>query len=455
MKNIKKRIIAIASAAAISASCASAYAANGDKTITLTIGDPNMTVDGVEKSIDNEGTVPIIENDRTMLPLRAVLEELGATVEWDGETRTVTIKKENGEQMSDPNLAKRVTPEEEGHIFELSDEVTREHVYYKNRYGIELAGDLYAPKNINKEEKQMAVVIGPPFGGVKEQGPGVYANELAKRGFVALTFDPSFNGASGGEYRHVASTDIFAEDFSAGVDFLGSLDYVDRERIGAVGICASGGFVLGAAAVDARIKAVVTSAMYDIPGFGNSMDNESWQASIASLAEQRWADVDNGYPAYTPMYEADKVYDEVPEGWTGNNYEFFQFYGMKRGHHARSTGGATGTSNFSFNNFPVTYHIDKISPRPILFITGDIAHSRAFSEAAYAAANEPKELYVVDGAMHIDLYDDTAKIPFDKIESFLKDALVTDSFPGNGLSGKLCSKKYMDRSMLLRYNIHI
>ena len=423
MKSITKKITAVISAAAVITAAIGVIATGNDKTISLTIGNPKMTVDGVEQNIDENGTAPIIENDRTMLPLRAIAEELGAKVAWDEATKTVTIKKEGNNDMENPNLAKRVTPEEENYIFELDSDVSREHVYYKNRYGIEIAGDLYTPKNIDTNKKYMAVVIGPPFGGVKEQGPGVYANELAKRGFVALAFDPSFNGASGGEYRHVASSDIFAEDFSAGVDYLGTLDYVDREKIGAVGICASGGFVLGAAAIDARIKAVVTSAMYDIPGFGNSMDNEAWQASIASLAEQRWADVDAGKPGYTPMYEFDKVYDEVPEDRTGNNYEFFQFYGMKRGHHPRSTGGATDTSNFSLSNFPVTYHIDKISPRPILFITGDIAHSKAFSETAYAAANEPKELYVVEGAMHIDLYDDVTKIPFDKIESFLTEAL--------------------------------
>jgi len=422
MKSIAKRIITGAAALSIAAGAIGAFAAGNGKTISLTIGDPKMTVDGEKKDIDSNGTVPIIENDRTMLPLRAVAEELGATVGWDEKTRTVTITKED-EDVSNPNLAKRVSPDEENYIFDLDDGVKREHVYYKNRYGIEIAADLYTPKSMKAGDRLMAVVIGPPFGGVKEQGPGIYANELAKRGFAALAFDPSYNGASGGETRHIASSDIFAEDFSAGVDFLGTLDYVDREKIAGIGICASGGFVLGAAAIDARIKAVVTSAMYDIPGFGNSMDNDAWQQTIASLAEQRWADVDNGKAGYTPMYESDKVYDEVPEGWEGNNAEFFSFYGMARGHHPRSTGGATNTSDFSLSNFPVTYHIDKISPRPILFITGDIAHSRAFSETAYAAANEPKELVVVDGAMHIDLYDDVTKIPFDKIESFLTDAL--------------------------------
>ena len=179
----------------------------------------------------------------------------------------------------------------------------------------------------------------------------------------------------------MASSDIFAEDFSAGVDYLGSLKYVDRNNIGGIGICASGGFILGAAAIDKRIKAVVTSAMYDIPGFGNEADNITWQNTISTIAEQRWKDVDNGFPSYTPSYKSDREYKlvhiPIADGNTDPNYEEWNtFYATERGHHPRSTGGSTDTSQFSLANFPVTYHIDKISPRPILFITGDIAHSK-------------------------------------------------------------------------------
>ena len=274
-----------------------------------------------------------------------------------------------------------------------------------------------------------AIVVGPPFGGVKEQGPGVYCNQLAQRNFVCLGFDPSFNGESGGEYRHVASSDIFAEDFSAGVDYLGSLKYVDRNNIGGIGICASGGFILGATAIDKRIKAVVTSAMYDIPSFGNEADDSTWQSTITNIAEQRLKDVDNGYPSYLPSYSADREYNighiPPPNGNTDPNYnEWNTFYSTKRGHHPRSTGGSTDTSQFSLANFPVTYHIDKISPRPILFITGATAHSKQFSENAYSKAKEPKELYIVEGdCMHIDLYDDISKIPFDKIQTFFDENL--------------------------------
>ena len=166
------------------------------------------------------------------------------------------------------------------YIFDLSDDVERTAVFYPNRFGITFAGDLYTPKNLDLTHSYPALVIGAPYGGVKEQGPGVYANELARRGFVVLTFDPSYNGESGGEPRHISSPEIFSEDFSAGVDFLGSLPYVDRERIGALGICGSGGFALSAAAMDSRIKAVATASMYDISSFGNDATGEERQKQL-------------------------------------------------------------------------------------------------------------------------------------------------------------------------------
>ena len=307
------------------------------------------------------------------------------------------------------------------YIFELSEKVSRRHVRYQNRYGITLAGDLYTAKDLDEGQTHPALV-GPPYGGVKEQGPGVYANELAQRGFVVLAFDPCFMGESGGEPRHVSSPDIFAENFSAGADFLGTLPYVDRERIGTIGICGSGGFALSAAQTDARIKAVATSAMYDISGFATMMDHDQWNAAMEKLAAQRWADVDNGEPLYIPSFPEEPA-DKVPEGLTGPEAEFYEFYGLKRGHHPRALGGFTVTSDMAMSNFQSLNHIAMISPRPILFINGDISHSRMFSETAYAAAAEPKELYLVEGARHIDLYDDVEKIPFDKLEQFFKDSL--------------------------------
>jgi hypothetical protein len=311
---------------------------------------------------------------------------------------------------------------EEYYIFELNDTVERTAVRYKNRYGIELSADLYKSKELDKTQTYPAIVIGPPYGGVKEQGPGVYANQLAQRGFVVLAFDPSYNGESGGEPRHISSPEIFSEDFSAGVDYLGSLDYVNREQIGVIGICGSGGFALSAAAMYTRIKAVATAAMYDISAMGNTMDTESRNTIIKSMSEQRWQDFENGQPAYKRNYPLENPLDKLPEDISGLDVEWWTFYGLKRGWHPNAGGSFTDTSMLPFANYSLLNHIDSISPRPIMFITGDIAHSKAFSETAYEAAAEPKELYVVPGAMHIDLYDDTSKIPFDKLETFFKDA---------------------------------
>ena len=315
----------------------------------------------------------------------------------------------------------------ERYIFDLSDKVKRMHVKYENRYGIKLAADLYTPKDLDKSKKYPAIVIGPPYGGVKEQGPGVYANQLAQRDFICLAFDPSFNGESGGKKRKVSSSDIFVEDFSAGVDYLGTLEYVDRNKIGGIGICGSGSFLLGAAAIDLRFKAIVTSAMYDISDYLIS-SIENWNNTRKILAEKRWADVDNGYQEFNPAYASDRVYvdDTLPTNPVGDNFtEFKKFYTTLRGHHPRATGSFTTTSDFSILNFKATANIDKISPRPILFITGTKAHSKNFSYTAMAGSkNNKAEVYNITDAEHIDLYDNITLIPFEKITQFFNDNLV-------------------------------
>ena len=313
--------------------------------------------------------------------------------------------------------------EQEYYIAVLPEGVERTHVKYSNRFGIELAGDLYTSKALDKTSRHAAVVVGAPYGGVKEQGPCVWAGELARRGFVVLTFDPSFNGQSGGTPRHTSSPEIFTEDFSAGVDFLGTLPYVDRQKIAAAGICGSGGFAISAAQCDLRIKAVITASMYDISrvqarGWEDSMTAEERHSTLEALAQRRWKDVDEGAPEYIPTFP-EQPYAEVPAEITGVNREWFTFYATKRGHHPRARGNFTTTSSMGFMNYPLASHIAEISPRPILFIVGEDAHSKWFSEYAYREAAEPKELYSVPGAIHIDLYDDTTKIPFDKIEDFL------------------------------------
>jgi fermentation-respiration switch protein FrsA (DUF1100 family) len=311
--------------------------------------------------------------------------------------------------------------------FPKSDKIIHKKVSYPNRYGITVAADLYLPKNIDKSKKYTAIIVGTPYGGVKEQGAGIYAQTMAERGFVAIAFDESFNGESSGVPRHVSSPDIFVEDFSAGVDFLGTRQFVDRNKIGVIGICGSGAFAITAAQVDHRIKAVATASMYDMSrvirnGWQDNMSDEQRNKALDQLGEQRWEDVENGSP-WLPTGFPSEPADSIPEGLDPITGEFFEYYAMERGHHPRSHGPFTKTSEMAFMNFPLMNYIKSISPRPILFIMGENAHSRYFTEDAYNMAAEPKELYIVPGARHIDLYDRTDMIPFDKLESFFKENL--------------------------------
>ena len=309
-----------------------------------------------------------------------------------------------------------------GHIAALNDSVTRKKVVYKNRYGLEIMGELYYAKDMDLTQKHPALIVGAPYGGVKEQGPCVYGNELAQRGFVVLTFDQSFMGESGFP-RNVSSPDIFTENFSAAVDFLGLQTFVDREKIGAIGICGSGGFALSAAQMDTRIKAVATASMYDMSvAVRGGQDRAALQTVKTQLAAQRWKDAENGYPEYLPGFP-ERPIEEVPANIPEPDAEWMRFYAVKRGHHPNARGGFTTTSALAMMNFPLLAHIDEISPRPILFVVGDQAHSRFFSENAYAAALEPKELYEVADAEHIDLYDRTDRIPFDKLAEFFRSNL--------------------------------
>lgn len=309
------------------------------------------------------------------------------------------------------------------YIAVLREEVSRSFVSYKNRYGFKIAGDLYIPKNMEQGKKYAALIVGAPYGGVKEQGPCIYGSELAARGFVVLTFDQSFMGESSGEPRHVSSPDIFVENFSAAVDFLGLQSFVDREKIGAIGICGSGGFALSAAQSDTRIKAIAACSMYDMSKAARlNMGAEAIQANKERISRQRWLDAEKGEPEYIPYFPAEPI-EEVPAELTEPTTEWFRFYALKRGHHVNARGGFTTTSDLAFTNFRLLDFIDEISPRPILFVVGDRAHSRFFSEEAYAQAKEPKELYEVKDAEHIDLYDRVDRIPFDKLQQFFKDNL--------------------------------
>lgn len=305
--------------------------------------------------------------------------------------------------------------------FARSGKVDHRKVSFKNRYGITLAGDLYQPKNASG--RLAALAISGPFGAVKEQSSGLYAQTLAERGFVTLAFDPSYTGESGGEPRNVASPDISVEDFSAAVDCLGLLPNVDRERIGIVGICGWGGMALSAAAVDKRIKAVAASTMYDMTrvmsrGYDDGMTPQQRAQTLEQLSRQRWKDAEAGKPAYQPPYNA------LKGGEAQFLVEYHDYYMTPRGYHPRAvnSGNAwTMTTPLPFMNLPILTHIQEIAPRPILLVHGENAHSRYFSETAYAAAAEPKELVIVPGANHVDLYD--RKVPFDRLAAFFQKTL--------------------------------
>ncbi|QWU13777.1 hypothetical protein SAMN04487895_1015 [Paenibacillus sophorae] len=309
--------------------------------------------------------------------------------------------------------------------FPQNNKATVEKVSYKNRLGINIVADMYLPKNFNRAKKSPAIIVGPPFTGVKEQTAGLYAQEMAARGFVTLAFDPSYTGESGGQPRNIASPDTFAEDFSAAVDFLGTRSFVDRNDIGVIGVCASGGFAVSAAQIDPRLKAIATVSMYDMgratrEGLGlavtpnDVMTKEEQIKALEEAAEQRWIDFESGQIKYGGGTAV-----ELKPSAEAAVREFSEYYGTPRGYHPRSLPYSL-TSRGALVNFYPFEHIDTISPRPILFIAGENAHSRYYSEDAYKLAGEPKELYIVPGAGHVDLYDRMEYIPFNKLESFFK-----------------------------------
>jgi len=326
----------------------------------------------------------------------------------------------SSETTNEPAKAVVVAPSEQ-YTFQLSDKVIREKVTFKNRYGIELKGDLYIPKN-SRNESLPALAISGPFGAVKEQSSGLYANQMAERGFVALAFDPSYTGESGGEPRNVASPDINTEDFSAAVDFLGIQKNIDRNKIGIIGICGFAGFALNAAAVDKRVKAVATTSMYDMcrvnaKGYFDASTPEQRTQLLEQLSEQRWKDAENGTFAPSSNNLPEKLQGDEPQFVK----EYFDYYKTPRGFHPRSlnsNGAWTATTPLSFMNMPLLTYIKEISPRPMFLIAGEDAHSRYFSEDAYKAASEPKELMIIPDAVHVDLYDKVELIPFDKLETF-------------------------------------
>lgn len=310
-------------------------------------------------------------------------------------------------------------------VFPQNDQVTHSKITFHNRYGITLAADLYIPKNA--KGKLPAIAVSGPYGAVKEQVSGRYAQELAARGFLTIAFDPSFTGESGGEPRFISSPDINTEDFSAAVDYLSNRDDVNPEQIGILGICGWGGFAVNAAAMDTRIKATVASTMYDMTrvtanGYNDAADNEEARFAMRkAMNEQRTVDYRNntyalagGVPATLP--------DDAPQFFKDYN----AFYKTERGYHPRSlgsNGGWTVTNSLALLNAPILQYADEIRSA-VLLVHGEKAHSRYFSETVFqqlkSKFGDNKELVIVPDAVHTDLYDNMDKIPFDKIEDFFR-----------------------------------
>ena len=315
-------------------------------------------------------------------------------------------------------------------IFKKSDKVDIKKVSFKNRFGITLVGDLYTPKTYKKGEKLAAIAVSGPFGAVKEQSSGLYAQTMAERGFITLAFDPSFTGESGGQPRYVASPDINTEDFQAAVDFLSVQENIDPNKIGIIGICGWGGHALNTASIDTRIKATVTSTMYNMSrvnhnGYFDKMTEDELYALKQELNAQRIKDFKNG------TYElAGGVVDPLPEDAPQFVKDYYDHYKTPRGYHKRSLNSNNGwnkTSSLSFINTPELTFIKEIRSA-VLMIHGEKAHSCYFSKDAYidmvqgegSKYKNNKEIMIIPGANHTDLYDKMDVIPFDKIEEFFR-----------------------------------
>ena len=310
-------------------------------------------------------------------------------------------------------------------VFPKSDRVNHSKISFHNRYGITLVADMYVPKNASG--KLPAIAVSGPFGAVKEQSSGLYAQKIAEFGFLTIAFDPSFTGESGGSPRYVASPDINTEDFCAAVDFLSVQETVDPERIGIIGICGWGGMAINAAAMDTRIKATVASTMYDMTRvnangyFDSENTSDARYEKKKAMNAQRTEDYKNGSYAL-----AGGVVDPLPEDAPQFVKDYYAYYKTERGYHPRSlnsNGGWNVTSSLSFMNMPILQYSQEIRSA-VLLVHGEKAHSRYFSEGAYEKlTGDNKELMIIPGANHVDLYDQTDVIPFEKLRSFFAEHL--------------------------------
>ncbi len=314
--------------------------------------------------------------------------------------------------------------------FFKSEKVTAQKVAFNNQYKMKVVGNLFTPKGLDRHATHPAIIVGHPMGAVKEQSSNLYAQKLAEQGFVTLAIDQSFWGESEGQSRNAVAPDIYAEAFSAAVDYLSTQSFVNRARIGVLGICGSGSFVISAAKIDPRMRAIATVSMYDMGAanrnaLNHSQTLEQRKQIIAEAAEQRYAEFTGGETKYTSgtVHKLDKDTHPIQR-------EFYDFYRTPRGEFTPAgsspavTTHPTLTSNVKFMNFYPFNDIESISPRPMLFITGDQAHSKEFSEEAYRLAGPAKELVIIPGAGHVDLYDRVNLIPWDKLSAFYKKNLA-------------------------------
>ena len=312
----------------------------------------------------------------------------------------------------------------EHYTFVLPENVTRTKVIFKNHFGIELVGDLYTPKDAPQAGNAAVAVCGP-YGAVKEQTSGLHAAQMAKRGFIALAFDPSFTGESGGEPRGMNAPNINTEDFQAAIDYLSTRDNIDPEKIGIIGICGWGGYALDTAAIDTRIKASLIITMYDMSrvfqnGYFDEADNaQSRQAFRKVLSDQRTKDFQNGTYQIAGGWGTAPCPDDAPQ----HVKDYYAYYRTERGYHERSLGSNDGfmlTTLTSLMNTKMLPFVEEIES-PVLMVHGENAHSRYFSESNFKRLKgDNKEIIIVPGAVHCDLYDNFDKIPFDKYESFFK-----------------------------------
>lgn len=374
-------------------------------------------------------------SSRAGLGRRALLKATGVGAAAVGVTSLTGLSETSAKpQHSTPRPSQTATePGDLSHgadNFYTSDRVTVRKVRFQNQYEMTVVGNLFTPKGLNRRTTHPAIVVGHPMGAVKEQSANLYATKMAEQGFVTLSLDLSFWGESEGRPRQAVLPDVYSEDYSAAVDFLGTQRFVDRGRIGVLGICGSGSFVVSAAKLDPRMKAIATVSMYDMGavnrnGLRHSQSLEQRKQLLAQATEQRYVEFTGGKTEYTGGTP-----HEITSQSTDIEREFYDFYRTKRGEYTPRSSSPELTTHRSltaetkFMNFYPFNDIETISPRPMLFITGDQAHSREFSEDAYRRAAEPKELYWVPGAGHVDLYDRVGLIPFDKLTSFFTQHLA-------------------------------